>query len=212
MLGVRHGVLGCVCGWVHLATRFVSGEIDFFLYPLEKRVLLQSHARTESVFSSTVQYYGTIGLGSPPQTFNVIFDTGSSNLWVPSSKCSIFQIACDLHKKYNAGQSSTYQVRWSASSRLVPSNGAMQTRTVLLEARAFPSVKYMAVVNRSRLLDMCRQMGQSSTSSMAVDPCQGTSAQTLSSWARSRSRTSPLRKPRASLAWPSLPPSLTASW
>ncbi|XGW31781.1 hypothetical protein V3C99_010166 [Haemonchus contortus] len=53
------------------------------------------------------QYYGTIQIGTLPQTFKVLFDTGSSNLWIPCWDCPQSDKACQNHDKFYCDQSST---------------------------------------------------------------------------------------------------------
>ncbi|KAI7745969.1 hypothetical protein M8C21_020569 [Ambrosia artemisiifolia] len=56
-----------------------------------------------------VQYFGEIGIGTPPQSFNVIFDMGSTDLWIPSSEC-LSSVSCSLHSQYKSSESSTYKM------------------------------------------------------------------------------------------------------
>jgi len=57
-----------------------------------------------------IEYVGTVEIGTPPVTFYVIYDTGSSNLWVPGSKCTDCTASpgCCNHTKFDSSKSSTY--------------------------------------------------------------------------------------------------------
>lgn len=59
--------------------------------------------------SQDIYYYGPITIGTPPQPFVVLFDSGSANLFVPSIDCDPSNYPCNQHHRYNASASSTYK-------------------------------------------------------------------------------------------------------
>lgn len=61
--------------------------------------------RTRHTVMHKTAYFGQLAIGSPTQTFSVVFDTGSGNLMVPGSTCQ--SEACLLHQRFDFEGSST---------------------------------------------------------------------------------------------------------
>lgn len=51
-------------------------------------------------------FFGEMDIGTPPQKFQVIFDSGSANMWVPSTRC---ENCTRKGAKYDSTKSSTYK-------------------------------------------------------------------------------------------------------
>merc|ERR1719311_644967 len=50
-------------------------------------------------------YYGKVSVGEPPQEFEVVFDTGSGHLVLPSTMCH--SAVCKKHRRYRRKMSTT---------------------------------------------------------------------------------------------------------
>ena len=95
------------------------------------------------------QYVGTIGVGTPPQSFSVIFDTGSSDIWVPGSTC----LHCGKHVSlFNPNASSSFYSskafgpsgkgeKFNLNYRTGAVRGTIAKETITLDRHHFKGVK-----------------------------------------------------------------------
>lgn len=103
-------ILSCAFG---LAFAFQTITLKRVEQPTKSNYL---HAKYTRMFGGTADvklqdymntmYYGSIQMGTPAVEYLALFDTGSSNLWLPASNCT----NCASSKtKYNPASSSTYK-------------------------------------------------------------------------------------------------------
>merc|ERR1719195_767099 len=72
-----------------------------FIIPLRRESV--PVRRQGKIVSFKTSYSGLINIGSPPQEFRVVFDTGSGHVLVPSIDCH--SEACEVHKRFNKSAS-----------------------------------------------------------------------------------------------------------
>ncbi|KAJ2712596.1 aspartic proteinase precursor [Coemansia spiralis] len=96
------------------------------------RRTLPSRRGTDTYRPTTTLFYaGHISLGSPPQQFLVNFDTGSADLWIPSTRCS--SATCALHRRFDAESSDTYSTRYPLSDAARSGRSAIQYGTGMVQ-------------------------------------------------------------------------------
>ncbi|XP_075560419.1 cathepsin D-like [Dermacentor variabilis] len=97
-----------------------------------------------------MDYIGEVKLGTPGQTFRIIFDTGSADFWVPSVRCTE---GCHDHRKYDHSHSSSHVSDGTAVSIKYGSgevNGVLSSDTLHLGNGAVPAQPFAEITHASQ--------------------------------------------------------------
>lgn len=125
-------ILACIYFTISHITSSIDNSIgDLIRIPIIKRSVESSSRRNrflkEKHAASTTlddipslhlsnyynnEYVGTIGVGQPSQYLTVIFDTGSSDIWLPSKSCT----TCGYHSTFDSSKSSSYNIKADGST------------------------------------------------------------------------------------------------
>ncbi|RLN97521.1 hypothetical protein BBJ28_00022133, partial [Nothophytophthora sp. Chile5] len=126
-----------------------------FPAPQQPETTVEGQANVVIRDFQNAQYYGEISLGSPPQPFSVIFDTGSSNLWVPDRKFG-------AHNVYNHTKSTSYKPNGTAFDIMYgsgPVSGFLSQDTLQLGGLTVPD-QFFAEVNVTKGLGPAYYLGK----------------------------------------------------
>jgi hypothetical protein len=96
------------------------------------------------------QYFGAIEIGTPGQTLEVVYDTGSSNLWGSNQKAGFLS----KHKQYVNSKSSTYEANgtiFKIAYGSGPVSGVYSADTVKIGDYSLPSYTFAEVDNTKGL-------------------------------------------------------------
>lgn len=97
------------------------------------------------VISTQVQYYSEVQIGTPPQSLQVIIDTGSSWLWVPSVPCAncagSHRFIPKQSKTYNTNGNTVYLQYGTGQCQGVNSTDVVSIGGLAAEGQAFLAVR-----------------------------------------------------------------------
>ncbi|KAL7908435.1 aspartic peptidase domain-containing protein [Trichoderma velutinum] len=118
-----------------------------------------------------LQWYGELNVGTPPQTLTVVFDTGSSDLVIPSTQCDANPGCTGLQHRFAPEKSETF-TSLNGPFRIVYSTGTGVSASGTVELEGLISRDVMAVAGL-QVQDFQFGLITNQSAAFGIDPFDG---------------------------------------